>query len=72
MKCINFQFKIIFKHSFCLCSGLYTYVWVGYIKTKKEKMKQQLDLLCKYVQRLAADELHDTDPSVLIILIAKK
>jgi transposase len=41
----------------------YTFVWGNSIKTNKEKMKQQLDELWKYAQRIAADEMDDTDPS---------
>lgn len=41
----------------------YTFVWGNSIKTNKEKIKQQLDALCKYAQSVAADEIDDTDPS---------
>ncbi len=41
----------------------YTFVWGNYIKTNKEKIKQQLDTLWKYAQSIAADEIDDTDPS---------
>lgn len=42
----------------------YTFVWGNSIKTKKVKMKQQLDELWKYAQCVAAAELdNDHDPS---------
>lgn len=41
----------------------YTFVWGKSIKTNKEKIKQQLDQLWKYVQQQAADEMNDTDPT---------
>ncbi len=40
----------------------YTFVWGNAIKTNKEKMKLQLDVLWKYAQGVAASELDDTDP----------
>lgn len=42
----------------------YTFVWGNSIKTNKEKMKQQLNELWQYAQRVAATELNDDhDPS---------
>jgi len=41
----------------------YTFVWGKAIKSSKEKMKQQLNELWQYAQRVAASELDDTDPS---------
>ncbi len=41
----------------------YTFVWGNAIKHNKEKMKQQLNELWQYAQRIAAAELDDTDPS---------
>jgi transposase len=42
----------------------YTFVWGNAIKTNKEKIKQQLNELWEYAQRVAASELgDDTDPS---------
>jgi len=41
----------------------YTFVWGNAIKTNKEKIKQQLNELWQYAQRVAASELDDTDPS---------
>jgi transposase len=41
----------------------YTFVWGKAIKTNKEKIKQQLDELWKYAQKIAAEEMDDTDPS---------
>lgn len=34
----------------------YTFVWKKSIQTNKEKMKQQLDEIWNYAQRMAADE----------------
>ena len=41
----------------------YTFVWGKSIKTNKEKISRQLDELCKYAQRVAAEEMEDSDPS---------
>lgn len=41
----------------------YTFVWGNAIKGNKEKIKQQLNELWQYAQRVAATELDDTDPS---------
>jgi len=41
----------------------YTFVWGKSIKTNKEKIKQQLDELWKYAQKVGAEEMDDTDPS---------
>ncbi|MEJ7610292.1 MAG: IS1182 family transposase [Ferruginibacter sp.] len=41
----------------------YSFVWGNAIKTNKEKIKQQLDVLWKYAEGVAASELDDTDPS---------
>ena len=42
----------------------YTFVWGNSIKTNREKMKQQLNELWQYAQKLAASELDDdNDPS---------
>src|SRR4030042_4765113 len=40
----------------------YTFVWGGAIKSSKERMKQQLDELWAYAQRIAAEEMSDTEP----------
>ena len=41
----------------------YTFVWGNAIKSHKEKIKNQLDELWKYSQKIAAAEMDDTDPS---------
>jgi transposase len=41
----------------------YSFVWGNMIKTSKEKIKQQLNELWQYAQKVAAEELDDTDPS---------
>ena len=41
----------------------YTFVWGKAIKTNKEKMKQQLTELWQYAQKIAAEEMNDTDPT---------
>jgi len=41
----------------------YTFVWGNSIKTNREKIKQQLNELWQYAQKVAASELDDTDPS---------
>ena len=41
----------------------YTFVWGKSIKTNKEKMKKQLDELWQYAQKIAAEEMNDTDPT---------
>jgi transposase len=41
----------------------YTFVWGKAIKTNKEKIKKQLDELWQYAQKVAAEEINDTDPS---------
>jgi transposase len=41
----------------------YTFVWGKAIKTNKEKIKKQLDELCQYAEKVAAEEMNDTDPS---------
>jgi len=41
----------------------YTFVWGRAMKTSRERIKQQLDELWQYAQRVAAAELDDTDPS---------
>jgi hypothetical protein len=40
----------------------YTFVWGGSIKTNKERIKQQLDELWSYAQKVAAEEMADTEP----------
>lgn len=40
----------------------YTFVWGGAIKSSKERMKKQLDELWSYAQRIAAEEMSDTEP----------
>jgi len=41
----------------------YTFVWGKAVKNNKEKIKQQLNELWQYAQKVAAAELDDTDPS---------
>jgi hypothetical protein len=41
----------------------YTFVWGKAIKTSKERIKNQLDELWQYAQKVAAAELPDTDPT---------
>lgn len=41
----------------------YTFVWGNSIKTNKERVKQQLNELWQYAQKIAAQEMDDTDPS---------
>ncbi len=41
----------------------YTFVCGKSIKTKKEKIKKQLDELWLYAQQVAADEMNNTDPT---------
>ncbi len=41
----------------------YTFVWGKSIKNNKEKVRQQLNELWQYAQRVAAAEMDDTDPS---------
>jgi transposase len=41
----------------------YTFVWGKSIKTNKEKIKQQLNELWQYAQKVAAEEMNDTDPT---------
>jgi len=41
----------------------YTFVWGNAIKTNKEKIKKQLNELCQYAEKVAAEEMNDTDPS---------
>jgi transposase len=41
----------------------YTFVWGKAIKTNKEKIKKQLDELWHYAQKVAAEEMNDTDPT---------
>lgn len=41
----------------------YTFVWGKAIKTSKERIQKQLDELWQYAQKVAADEMDDTDPS---------
>ncbi len=41
----------------------YTFVWGKSIQNNKEKIKEQLNDLWKYAQKVAASELDDTDPS---------
>jgi len=40
----------------------YTFVWGNAIKTNKERIKQQLNELWQYAQKMAAQEMDDTDP----------
>ncbi len=40
----------------------YTFVWGGAIKTSKERIRQQLEELWSYAQRVASDEMNDTAP----------
>jgi len=40
----------------------YTFVWGGAIKASKERIKKQLDELWEYAQRIATEELKDTEP----------
>jgi transposase len=42
----------------------YTFVWGNAIKTSKEKIKKQLIELCRYAEKIAAEEMDDTDPDV--------
>lgn len=41
----------------------YTFVWGKTIKTNRTKMQQQLNELWAYAQKVAAEEMNDTDPS---------
>jgi hypothetical protein len=41
----------------------YTFVWGNAIKTRKERIKKQLDELWQYAQNIAAAELPDRDPT---------
>ncbi len=41
----------------------YTFVWGKAIKTSKERIKKQLDELWQYAQKVAAEEINDTDPT---------
>ena len=41
----------------------YTFVWGKAIKRSKERIKEQLNELWQYAQKVAASELDDTDPS---------
>ncbi len=41
----------------------YTFVWGKAIKTNKERIKKQLDELWQYAQKIAAQEMNDTDPT---------
>jgi transposase len=50
----------------------YTFVWGKAIRTNKEKMKKQLDELWQYAQRVAAEELKDTEPVSFEKMDAKK
>jgi transposase len=50
----------------------YTFVWGNAIKTNKEKIKKQLDELWQYAQKVAAEEMDDTDPSGFDKIDAKK
>jgi transposase len=40
----------------------YTFVWGGAIKTSKERIRQQLDELWAYAQKIATEEMNDTTP----------
>lgn len=40
----------------------YTFVWGNSIKTNKEKIKQQIDELWQYAQKVAAEELNEPQP----------
>jgi transposase len=40
----------------------YTFVWGGAIKASKERIRQQLDELWAYAQRIASEEMNDTEP----------
>jgi transposase len=50
----------------------YTFVWGKSIKNNKEKIREQLNDLWKYAQRVAASELDDTDPSGFDKIDSKK
>lgn len=41
----------------------YTFVWGKSIKNNKEKIKQQLNELWQYAQKVAAEEMNDTEPT---------
>ena len=50
----------------------YTFVWGKSIKTSREKIKQQLNDLWQYAQRVAASEMDDTDPGSFEKIDAQK
>ncbi len=41
----------------------YTFVWGKAIKSSRERIQKQLDELWQYAQKIAAEEMDDTDPS---------
>ena len=41
----------------------YTFVWGKAIKSSRERIQKQLDELWQYAQKIAAQEMDDTDPS---------
>jgi transposase len=41
----------------------YTFVWGKAIKTSRERIKKQLDELWQYAQKVAKEEMDDTDPT---------
>jgi hypothetical protein len=41
----------------------YTFVWGKAIKTSRERIQKQLIELWQYAQKIAAQEMNDTDPS---------
>ena len=50
----------------------YTFVWGNAIKTNKEKMKQQLVVILKHADGVAASESDDTDPDGFNIITKEK
>jgi transposase len=50
----------------------YSFVWGKGVKNNKEKIKQQLNELWQYAQKVAAAELDDTDPSGFDKIDSKK
>jgi transposase len=50
----------------------YTFVWGKAIKTNQAKIKQQLNELWQYAQKVAAEEMNDTDPTDFDTIDAEK
>lgn len=50
----------------------YTFVWGNAIKTSKERIKKQLDELWQYAQKVAAEDMSDTDPTDFDTIDAEK